>query len=422
MRRAVKILTTLALTFAVICAMEKNSQAMPEGFVYVSDTVIPGVVCDIRYYGTNNFVGGRVDSYNAPEAILTTAAARALRQASDILGKKGYAIKIFDAYRPASAVAHFVRWAADLGDTKMKEVFYPDIDKSELFKRGYISKRSGHSRGSTVDLTLTDAKTGREVDMGSPFDFFGAVSAPDSGLVTDKQRSNRRILRDAMTSCGFAPIATEWWHFTLKNEPYPKEYFDFKIENSVVRRGGVNIPQSAGKLVAVRAAGTRAVVCALVRDGGGWMETARGEGFVGGSGASPKKKEGDGHTPLGVYSFGPAFGVADNPGSAKPYLKLAPDDVWVDDPNSKYYNRLVKDGLPDKDWKSAERLSSETDAYKYAIAVNYNAEPVVRGAGSAIFLHCSKGRPTAGCVAVDEEYMKKLLAFVDDGTMIVIAE
>ncbi|GHV49660.1 hypothetical protein FACS1894216_00410 [Synergistales bacterium] len=420
MRRAAKFLMTLALTFAVICAMERNAQAMPDGFVYVSDGSIPGVVCDIRYYGANNFVGGRIDSYNAPEAILTTEAARALGRAADILKGKGYAIKIFDAYRPASAVARFVRWAADVNDTTMKKAFYPDTEKSELFKKGYISKRSGHSRGSTVDLTIIDIKTGREVDMGSPFDFFGPVSAPDSVLVTDGQRANRRILRDTMTSCGFAPLTTEWWHFTLKNEPYPNKYFDFKIENSIVKRGGVNIPQSAGKIVAVRAEGARAVVCALVKEGGEWTETARGDGFVGRSGVSSKKKEGDGHTPFGVYSFGRAFGVADDPGSATPYLKLALDDVWVDDPNSKYYNRLVKDGVPDKDWKSAERLSSEEAAYKYAIAVNYNTEPVVKGAGSAIFLHCAKGRPTAGCVAVEEEYMKKLLAFIDGGTVIAI--
>jgi D-alanyl-D-alanine dipeptidase len=192
--------------------------------------VIPDAVLDIRYYGTNNFVGERIDSYNAPRAILTREAAAALSEAAGLLRAQGYSIKVFDAYRPASAVARFVRWAKDRGDERRKKIFYPDIDKADIFKLGYIAARSGHSRGSAVDLTIVHSATGGEADMGSPFDFFGPVSAPASPLVTPAQRKNRDILRRAMTSAGFKPLSTEWWHFALANEPYPETYFDFPVE------------------------------------------------------------------------------------------------------------------------------------------------------------------------------------------------
>jgi len=203
------------------------AEALRDGFVRVRD-VVPDVILDIRYYGGDNFVGARIDSYDAPEAILTREAAGALKKAADDLGKLGYRIKIFDAYRPASAVAHFVRWAADVGDVRMKDAYYPDIDKRDLFKRGFIAAKSGHSRGSAIDLTIVD-KAGAEADMGSPFDFFGPISAPGSGLVTPEQRKNRDILRNAMLSNGFGPLSTEWWHFTLEKEPYPDTYFDFPV-------------------------------------------------------------------------------------------------------------------------------------------------------------------------------------------------
>jgi D-alanyl-D-alanine dipeptidase len=204
-----------------------GAESLPDGFVHVRD-VVPDVILDIRYYGEDNFVGERIDSYEAPEAILAREAAGALKKAADDLGKLGYRIKIFDAYRPASAVAHFVRWATDTGDVRMKDAYYPDVDKRDLFKMGFIATKSGHSRGSTVDLTIVD-ETGAEVDMGSPFDFFGQISAPDSALVTPEQRKNRDILRNAMLSNGYKPLSTEWWHFTLKKEPYPGTYFDFPV-------------------------------------------------------------------------------------------------------------------------------------------------------------------------------------------------
>ena len=206
----------------------ETKTALPEGFIHVAG-VIPDVVLDIRYYGSNNFVGRPIDGYYAPAAILSREAALALKQASEALKKQGYGIKIYDAYRPASAVAHFVRWANDPADTLAKAAFYPELEKKHLFKLGYISSRSGHSRGSTVDLTLVELPGGREVDMGSPFDFFSPISHPSSTLVTPEQRANRRLLQKAMLDAGFRGLSTEWWHFTLKKEPFPDKYFDFPV-------------------------------------------------------------------------------------------------------------------------------------------------------------------------------------------------
>jgi D-alanyl-D-alanine dipeptidase len=205
-----------------------DAALLPDGFVYVSD-IIPDAQIDIRYYSAYNFVGTRIDGYEAPQAILTKEAALALKTASTILAKQGYGIKIFDAYRPLRAVDHFVSWSQDLTDTKMKAVFYPNLDKSALFNQGFIARKSGHSRGSTADLTLVHLISGQEVDMGSSFDFFGEISHHGTQLITNQQTQSRNILRDAMAAAGFAPYSKEWWHYCLQNEPYPDQYFDFVI-------------------------------------------------------------------------------------------------------------------------------------------------------------------------------------------------
>ncbi len=199
------------------------------GFVYVTDAV-PDAILEIRYHSGYNFIGGRVDGYLAPTAVLSAEAAAALKKTGDALKQRGYALKIFDAYRPQAAVDHFVRWAADLEDTRAKPYFYPDVDKSRLFALGYIAEKSGHTRGSTVDLTLVDMRTGRELDMGSPFDFFGPVSHHGTPLITAQQTANREILKKAMIESGFKPYAEEWWHYTLANEPYPDTYFTFAVD------------------------------------------------------------------------------------------------------------------------------------------------------------------------------------------------
>ena len=199
-----------------------------EGFVSIGEA-IPDVILEIRYYTSFNFIGERIDGYEQPIALLTREAASALKEVSDEMVSRGYRLKIFDAYRPQKAVDHFMRWAEDASDIRMKPYFYPGLDKSELIPGGYIAEHSGHSRGSTVDLTLFDMRTQKELDMGGPFDFFGELSHPDYPDITEEQHVHRMMLRDAMISHGFRPINSEWWHFTLAREPYPDTYFTFPV-------------------------------------------------------------------------------------------------------------------------------------------------------------------------------------------------
>ena len=205
----------------------------PSGFVLLSDFV-PGMIQEIRYFSTYNFVGDRINGYEEPVALMTAQGARALRRAADELNVKGYRIKVFDAYRPARAVEHFVMWGIEDMDLRMKPYFYPGLEKQELFAKGYIAGKSSHSRGSTVDLTLLDMASGREVDMGAPFDYFGEISHPDYRGISEEQYENRLILRNAMLRNGFLPIDCEWWHFTLADEPYPDTYFDFPITSKMI--------------------------------------------------------------------------------------------------------------------------------------------------------------------------------------------
>jgi len=190
---------------------------------------IPSIELDIRYYGSDNFIGEPIDGYLAPKALLSREASDALKKVQKELNGFSLGLKIFDAYRPQKAVDHFVRWGRDLKDKKMKEAFYPTVEKKNLFKEGYIAEHSGHSRGSTVDLTIIDLKSKVELDMGSSFDFFGEPSWVHYQQITAQQRANRMLLNRTMLKHGFKSYAQEWWHFTLKNEPY-KKYFDFNIE------------------------------------------------------------------------------------------------------------------------------------------------------------------------------------------------
>ena len=207
----------------------------PSGFVLLSD-LVPGIVQEIRYFSTYNFVGERVDGYEEPVALLTVEAARALKAVAGEVNAQGYRLKVFDAYRPACAVKHFMLWGIEDLDLRMKPYFYPDLEKQTLFKEGYIASQSSHSRGSAVDMTLLDMRTGKELDMGSPFDLFSPLSHPDSKEVTETQFENRMFLQNAMTRNGFKPIYCEWWHFSLKDEPYPDTYFEFPVSTRVLKR------------------------------------------------------------------------------------------------------------------------------------------------------------------------------------------
>lgn len=222
------LLILLILTFLI--STNKNEQnQLPKDFVDVKE-LIPDIVMEIRYAGSHNFVGKPIRGYKQPKAILSKPAAEALYKVQQELKDEGYCLKIFDAYRPQRAVNHFMEWARNPGDTLMKSEFYPDIDKKDLFSLGYIATKSGHSRGGTVDLTLIDANTGEELNMGGGYDFFGEISHHDNSQVTPEQKQNRELLKRIMSKHGFRSYPQEWWHYTLRMEPYPETYFDFEVE------------------------------------------------------------------------------------------------------------------------------------------------------------------------------------------------
>ncbi|MDO6745480.1 M15 family metallopeptidase [Tenacibaculum soleae] len=206
-----------------------NAQKLPKGFSYIND-IAPSIQQELRYCSNNNFIGTSINGYQESKLIITTVAANALKKVQNELVKKGLSLKIFDAYRPQTAVNHFVKWARVIDDTLKKQEYYPTINKRHLFKKGYISSRSGHSRGSTVDLTIVNIKTNKELDMGSPFDFFGVSSHVAYPKLTNHQKKNRQLLQTIMNKNNFRSYSKEWWHFTLRHEPFPKTYFSFPVK------------------------------------------------------------------------------------------------------------------------------------------------------------------------------------------------
>ena len=208
---------------------QSQANELPEGFVYLKDE-IPSIQIDVRYFGNSNFVGEHVDGYEKAVCIISKPAAFALKNVQQELSTFGLGLKVFDSYRPQRAVNHFARWAEDLNDTKTKAEYYPGLDKQALIPSGYIVMKSSHSRGSTADLTIIDLTTLEEMDMGTAFDFFSPKSWPDNLSITAEQRANRMLLQQTMIKHGFKPLEQEWWHFTLKDEPYPDVYFDFPVK------------------------------------------------------------------------------------------------------------------------------------------------------------------------------------------------
>jgi len=220
----------LALLLTTMIAAPVRAHApVPAGFVDAA-AVVDGLVVDMRYFGTDNFVGEKIDGYERPRCLLSVPAARALAAVQRDLAARGLGLKVFDCYRPVRAVAHFVRWARRIEDNpKRKAEYYPDIDKRDLFKLGYIAERSGHSRGSTVDLTLVRRADNTQLDMGTPYDFSGRQSWVADKSVSVEAQKNRALFAAAMARGGFRPYHKEWWHFTLANEPFPDTYFDFPV-------------------------------------------------------------------------------------------------------------------------------------------------------------------------------------------------
>ncbi|MCC1484517.1 M15 family metallopeptidase [Winogradskyella immobilis] len=218
------------IIFTIGLLSVQQEQSLPKGFVKVTQ-VIPDLNVELRYYSSHNFVGDTIDGYKSNTLYITEVTAKQLKLVQDELQKQNLCLKVYDGYRPQRAVNHFIRWAKALNDTIKKSEFYPDVAKQNLFKEEYIATRSGHSRGSTVDLTIIDAETDEPLDMGSPYDFFGEQSWVNYSKITGQQKKNRRLLQSVMLKYGFRNYAKEWWHFTLRGEPFPKTYFDFEVKD-----------------------------------------------------------------------------------------------------------------------------------------------------------------------------------------------
>ena len=221
-----KILYLLGIVSQCLLAQE-----LPENFVLIRDSV-PSIAINIRYGTNNNFIGRPIPGYGSRKAVITIATASALQKVQKELNKLGLGLKIFDAYRPQKAVNYFMKWSGQPSDTIMKNKYYPNLKKKNLFDLGYIASKSGHTRGSTVDVTLlyvSGPEKGKEVDMGSIWDLFGAPSGYSYGAISIIQKENRKLLRELMIAHEFLPYDKEWWHFSLNNEPYPDTYFDFIV-------------------------------------------------------------------------------------------------------------------------------------------------------------------------------------------------
>ena len=218
------------LSFTTLSNEAVNEPPSKEDFVDLKE-LMPNLRSDMRYYSSNNFVGQPIDGYNQSKLLLTKEAAHALKKVQDELERLGFGLLIYDAYRPQRATDHFVRWAQDETDEAMKSQYYPNVDKKDLFAKGYISIKSGHSRGSTVDVTIVSLKTKQILNMGSPYDLFDEVSAIDhTATISKNQHALRLLLKRRMEKHGWQSYPQEWWHFTLKDEPFPDTYFDFPIE------------------------------------------------------------------------------------------------------------------------------------------------------------------------------------------------
>jgi zinc D-Ala-D-Ala dipeptidase len=254
MKLKINIIGVAALALISLCinpAWAENT--MPDNFVDLHEA-IPSVVLDIRYFSNHNFLGTKVDGYEAPKCLITRQAAKALAKVQAELKAFSLSLKIYDCYRPQRAVDHFVRWAKDIEDTKTKGEFYPTVDKGNLFRDGYIAEKSSHTRGSTVDITIVSVPVRMQekytpeqtlhacylparkrfkdnsIDMGTGFDCFHELSHPGNLKMGLQQRSNRLLLKTLMDKYGFNHYDQEWWHFTLRNEPYPATYFDFPVK------------------------------------------------------------------------------------------------------------------------------------------------------------------------------------------------
>lgn len=433
----------------IIAPGNAGAEPRPEHMVYVR-TIDPSIEQDIRYASAHNFTGHPLDGYAAPECLLSLEAAKALARVQAALRSEGYGLKVFDCYRPTRAVADMGRFATEPGDPRKAE-FYPRVDKKDFWRLGYVARVSNHSKGSTVDLTLTGpealpaetwtpsaipvdctapyAQRWRDgaLDMGTGFDCFDEHAHTNSALINATARENRQRLSRAMEKEGFSGYSAEWWHFTYTRDDTLKSVMDFPItpmaSSSVLDASNQLIVVTTKNWTDIQGTAQR-----YDRQGKTFRKYEASfpvvlgkNGLAWGKGSSnvdpregPVKVEGDGKAPAGIFKLGTAFGYDTRADTRLPYWPLTSTSECVDDSHSKRYNQLVDDPTMAKDWNSAERMRRNDDLYRKGIFIEHNT-PASPGAGSCIFFHIWRGPtiPTRGCTAMDEADITRLFNWLD---------
>ncbi|KAA0980550.1 D-alanyl-D-alanine dipeptidase [Pseudomonas sp. ANT_H12B] len=437
------------LCLSIVGPCTASAEPIPENMVYLR-TIDPGIEQDMRYASAHNFTGHPLDGYAAAECLMSVDAAKALARVQKALSAQGYGLKVFDCYRPSRAVADMGRFATEPGDPRKAE-FYPRVDKQDFWRLGYVARVSNHSKGTTVDLTMTgpDAlpadlwtPSARQVDctapygqrwrdgaldMGTGFDCFDERAHTDNPTITAAAKENRQRLSRAMEKEGFTGYSKEWWHFTYSGEGSPKNVMDFPI----TPLGTSDVLDASNQLIVVTTKnwtdiqGTAqryerhgktfrkyqdSFPVVLGKSGLAW-----GKGLISAEQSEgPVKHEGDGKAPAGVFKLGTAFGYDATAETRLPYLVLTSTTECVDDSNSERYNELVDGATVSKDWTSSEQMRSKDELYRNGIFIEHNT-PATRASGSCIFFHIWRGptSPTLGCTAMDQADIARLFSWLD---------
>ncbi|MHC8287509.1 M15 family metallopeptidase [Pseudomonas sp. XS1P51] len=433
----------------IIAPSIADAEPRPEHMVYVR-TIDPGIEQDIRYASAHNFTGHPLDGYAAPECLLSLEAAKALARVQTALRSEGYGLKVFDCYRPTRAVADMGRFATEPGDPRKAE-FYPRVDKKDFWRLGYVARVSNHSKGSTVDLTLTapqalpaetwtpaappvDCTAPYEqrwhdgaLDMGTGFDCFDERAHTNSALINATARENRQRLNSAMEKEGFTGYSAEWWHFTYTRDDTLKSVMDFPI-TPLASSGVLDTSHQLIVVTTKNWADIQGTAQRYERQGKTFRKYEASfpvvlgkNGLAWGKGLSsvdqregPIKVEGDGKAPAGIFKLGTAFGYDARADTRLPYLALTSTTECVDDSHSTRYNQLVDAPTIAKDWNSAERMRRDDDLYRKGIFIEHNT-PAAPASGSCIFFHIWRGptSPTRGCTAMDQADIARLFSWLD---------
>jgi D-alanyl-D-alanine dipeptidase len=438
-----KFIPALFLSLVVPCLA--SAEPRPEHMVYLR-SIDPSIEQDIRYATAHNFTGHALDGYEAPECLLSVDAAKALSRVQTALRAQGYGLKVFDCYRPARAVADMGHFAKVAGDPTKAE-FYPRVDKQDFWKLGYVARVSGHSKGSTLDLTLTGpgalpaatwtpsakqvdctAPYGQRfadgaLDMGTGFDCFDEPAHADSTAINATAKANRQRLTSALEKEGFVGYSKEWWHFTYTGNPALNQVMDFPITPLALSTSNQLIIVTTKNWTDIQGTAQRYERHGptFQKIGDPFAVVVGKSGLAWGKGLTvvdprdgPIKREGDGKAPAGVFKLGTAFGYDKTAETQLPYQSLTPTIECVDDSQSKRYNQLVDGATVTKDWNSSERMRRDDDMYRQGIFIEHNT-PASAGAGSCIFFHIWRGPTsgTLGCTAMAPADIARLLKWLD---------